>query len=122
MQESLFAGDGEMCALMRSHDWSQTPLGPVEQWPQSLRTTVSIVVSTGHPMVLFWGQDLIQFYNDGYRPSLGKHKHPQALGQRASECWAEIWHIIGPQIHNVMTKGKESWHGSTRSFRSQWLL
>lgn len=69
MQESLFAGDGEMCALMRSHDWSQTPLGPVEQWPQSLRTTVSIVVSTGHPMVLFWGQDLIQFYNDGYRPA-----------------------------------------------------
>ncbi|MBH8564173.1 PAS domain-containing protein [Nostoc sp. CENA67] len=108
--EGLFAGDGEMCALMRSHDWSQTPLGPVKQWPQSLRTTVSILLSTRHPMVLFWGPDLVQFYNDGYRPSLGAHKHPQALGQRGSDCWAEIWQIIGPQIHNVMTEGQETWH------------
>ncbi|QSJ19962.1 GAF domain-containing protein [Nostoc sp. UHCC 0702] len=108
--EGLFAGDGEMCALMRSHDWSQTPLGPVEQWPQSLRTTLSILLSTRHPMVLFWGPDLVQFYNDGYRPSLGAHKHPQALGQRGSECWAEIWHIIGPQIHSVMTQAQETWH------------
>ncbi|BAZ49496.1 response regulator receiver modulated diguanylate cyclase/phosphodiesterase with PAS/PAC sensor(s) [Nostoc sp. NIES-4103] len=108
--EGLFAGDGEMCALMRSHDWSQTPLGPVKQWPQSLRTTVSILLSTRHPMVLFWGPDLVQFYNDGYRPSLGAHKHPQALGQRGSDCWTEIWHIIGPQIHSVMTQGQETWH------------
>jgi hypothetical protein len=61
-------------------------------------------------MVLFWGQDLVQFYNDGYRPSLGAHKHPQALGQRGSECWAEIWHIIGPQIQSVMTRAEETWH------------
>lgn len=108
--ERLFVGDGEMCALMRSHDWSQTPLGSVEQWPQSLRTTLSILLSTGHPMVLFWGPDLVQFYNDGYRPSLGAHKHPQALGQRGAECWMEIWHIIGPQIQGVMTQGKETWY------------
>ena len=61
-------------------------------------------------MFLWWGPELIQFYNDGYRPSIREDKHPKALGQRGIECWPEIWHIIGPQIEAVMTKGESTWH------------
>lgn len=110
LSEEIFAGGGEMGGLMRSLDWSKTPLGSLEGWSQSLRTSVSILLNTRHPMFLFWGSELVQFYNDGYRPSLGVHKHPQALGQRAQECWNEIWHIIGPQIHSVMLRAQETWH------------
>jgi PAS domain S-box-containing protein len=61
-------------------------------------------------MFLWWGKDLVQFYNDAYRPSIGSDKHPSALGQNAIECWPEVWPIIGPQIEAVMTSGQASWH------------
>jgi len=61
-------------------------------------------------MFLWWGKELIQFYNDGYRPSIREDKHPLALGQRGKECWPEIWPIIGPQIDAVMADGTASWH------------
>jgi signal transduction histidine kinase len=61
-------------------------------------------------MFLWWGDDLVQFYNDAYRPSIREDKHPQALGQPGRECWPEIWPIIGPQIDAVMTRGEASWH------------
>ena len=61
-------------------------------------------------MFLWWGDDLIQFYNDAYRPSIREDKHPRALGQPGRECWQEIWHVIGPQIDAVMTRGEASWH------------
>ena len=61
-------------------------------------------------MFLWWGDDLIQFYNDAYRPSIREDKHPHALGQPGRECWQEIWHIIGPQIDAVMTRGEATWH------------
>jgi CheY-like chemotaxis protein len=104
------SGGGEMGARMRAFDWSRTPLGPVADWPQSLRTAVSILLSSRHPMFIWWGPELVQFYNDGYRPSLGTHMHPGALGQRGEECWTEIWPIIGPQIAGVMSRGQETWH------------
>src|SRR5215203_5641652 len=93
----LLSGGGEMGQLIRSHDWSDTPVGPVQFWPQSLLTTLSIVINSQFPMFLWWGTELIQFYNDAYRPSLGvTGKHPSALGQKADECWPEIWNIIKP--------------------------
>ncbi|HEV7519147.1 MAG TPA: ATP-binding protein [Thermoanaerobaculia bacterium] len=99
-----------MGVLVRAFDWSKTPLGPVGGWPQSLRTAVSILLSSRHPMFIWWGPELVQFYNDGYRPSLGTQMHPGALGQRGEECWTEIWPIIGPQIEGVMSQGQETWH------------
>lgn len=97
-------GGGEMGALTRAFDWTSTPLGPVDQWPQTLKTTVGIVLHSKFPMFLWWGEEMIQFYNDAYRPSLGDHgKHPQALGQRAVECWPEIWDVIYPLIVQVKT-------------------
>lgn len=109
-KEQFLLGGGEMGQLTREKDWSQTVLGPPSQWPQSLRTTLSILLSSKFPMFLFWGPELIQFYNDAYRPSLGiDGKHPTALGQRGEECWKEIWFYIGPIIERVRAGGEASW-------------
>jgi signal transduction histidine kinase/DNA-binding response OmpR family regulator len=105
----IFAGGGEMGELMRTLDWSQTPLGPVEQWPQSLRTAVSICLMSRFPMLIWWGPELVMLYNDAYRPILGANKHPQAMGQRGRECWPEIWDIIGPMLQGVLTQGDATW-------------
>ncbi len=99
-----------MGALTRARDWSASPLGPPETWPQSLRTAVRILLNTNHPMFIWWGPQLIQFYNDAYRQTMGPERHPSALGQRGRECWGEIWHIIGPQIEQVMSGGGATWH------------
>ena len=103
-------GAGEMATLTRAFDWSTTPLGPVESWPASLRTTVSTLLASRHAMFLWWGPDLIQFYNDAYRPSLGPDRHPSALGAPGRECWAEIWPTIGPEVESIMAGGDATWH------------
>jgi signal transduction histidine kinase len=109
--EQLFDGPGEMRSLCRALDWSRTALGPVSTWPVSLRTTLAVLLSSRHPMFLFWGPDLMQFYNDAYRPSLAEGgRHPRALGMRGVEFWTEIWDIIGPQIDQVMSGGEATWH------------
>lgn len=107
---SLILGQGEMADLTRRFDWAKTPLGSVEAWPDILVATVNLVLASRHPMFLWWGPDLIQFYNDGYRPSIRNDKHPAALGQRGMECWPEIWPIIGPQIEAVMGRGVSTWN------------
>ena len=99
-----------MGALTRAYDWSASPLGEPGSWPQSLRTAVRIVLNTNHPMFIWWGAELIQFYNDAYRQTMGPERHPSALGQRGRECWVEIWDIIGPQIEQVMRGGGATWH------------
>jgi signal transduction histidine kinase len=103
-------GTGEMADLTRTFDWSQTSIGSIDCWPEVLLNTVSTLLNSRHPMFLWWGEDLIQFYNDAYRPSLGEGKHPTALGQKGEDCWPEIWPIIFPQIEAVMTRGEASWH------------
>jgi PAS domain S-box-containing protein len=106
----FLAGGGEMGGLTRSFDWAANPLGPPDGWPQSLRTAVRILLNTNHPMFIWWGPELIQFYNDAYRQTMGPERHPSALGQSGRECWAEIWDIIGPQIEQVMSGGGATWH------------
>lgn len=97
----LLGGD-EMGELIRSIDWSKTPVGAVETWPQSLRTAVSIMLNTHFPMYIAWGKDFTQFYNDGYRPILGSTKHPAAMGKSTKFTFAEIWNIIGPMFEGVL--------------------
>src|ERR1700684_2136468 len=106
----FLAGGGEMGALTRAHRWAASPLGPPEAWPQSLRTAARLLLNTNHPMLLWWGPQLIQFYNDAYRQTMGPEFHPAALGQRCRECWEEIWDILAPQIQQVMTSGEGTSH------------
>lgn len=103
-------GGGEMGTLTRSFNWSETALGTPDKWSQNLLTTLSILLHSKFPMFLWWGNDLIQFYNDAYKPSLGNEgKHPKALGQKGEECWPEIWPVIKPLIDQVMAGGEATW-------------
>jgi PAS domain S-box-containing protein len=107
---NFLSGGGEMGALTRSYNWAGTSIGTPEQWPQSLLTTVSILLNSKFPMFLWWGEDHIQFYNDAYRPSMGLDgKHPLALGQKGKECWPEIWPTIYPLIRQVLDGGEATW-------------
>jgi two-component sensor histidine kinase len=106
----FLAGGGEMGALTRGFDWSKTSLGSPGTWPQSLRVTVRLVLTSRHPMFIWWGPELIQFYNDAYRETMGPERHPSALGARGRDCWDEIWDIIGPQIEYVMAGKGATWH------------
>jgi PAS domain S-box-containing protein len=106
---SFLQDGGEMGQLTREYNWAETPIRGPENWPQSLRTSVSIVLNAKFPMLLLWGDDLIQFYNDDFRPSLGMNgKHPTALGQSAEECWNEIWDTIKPLFDKVLS-GEAIW-------------
>jgi len=109
VQEDCLSGGGEMGVLMRSLDWSATPLGSVENWSQSLCTAVSICLSSRFPMLIWWGTELVMLYNDAYRPILGTTKHPQAMGQCGRNCWPEIWDVIGPMLQGVMATGQSTW-------------
>jgi len=101
---------GEMARLITSYDWTQTSLGDPEGWPQSLKTTLSILINSKFPTVLFWGEDLICFYNDAFRPSLGiEGKHPWSLGKKGEVMWAEIWPIIKPWLDQVLSGGESIW-------------
>ncbi len=107
---SKIFGSGEMADRTRTFHWCQTSLGSIDQWPEVLLNAVNTLLNSRHPMFLWWGDDLVQFYNDAYRPSLGEDKHRIALGQKGKDCWPEIWPIIFPQIEAVMTRGEASWH------------
>ncbi|HAC66796.1 MAG TPA: two-component system sensor histidine kinase/response regulator, partial [Pseudomonas sp.] len=99
---------GEMAALMRQKDWSQTPFGPLETWSTALRSAVSICLGSRFPIVLYWGETRALIYNDAWSTVPGR-KHPWALGRAGWEVWAEIWDIIGPMFDHVMTTGEATW-------------
>ena len=103
--DDLFAGGGELGELMRRRDWSASPLGPVEAWPRALRTAVRIMLTSRQPMFVWWGDQLINLYNDAYTAILGG-KHPRALGQPASVVWREIWDDVGPRAASAMEQNE----------------
>lgn len=117
--EDCLAGGGGMGALMRSLDWSTTLVGPVSSWPQSLRTAVSIILSSRFPMLIHWGPEYVQFYNDGFRPILGASKHPGALGQPAYPWWTEIWDLLVPMFDRVMS-GEGTWYENQVVFPNRY--
>ena len=107
--EELFPGNSEMDRLVRSLDWSKTAVGPVETWPQSLRTAVSICLGSRHPIVLWWGPERTMFYNDAYRPMLGESKHPQFFGGSGRSAGPRTLDIIGPMMDHVVDTGEATW-------------
>ena len=102
---NVFAGGGELGGLMRAKDWSLTPLGPPDQWPQSLKTCVRIMLTSRQPMFVWWGEELINLYNDAYKSIVGG-KHPEALGQPASVVWREIWDRSGRARETAMRRNE----------------
>jgi len=100
---------GEMGAKLRAFDWSRTPLGPPQLWPQNLILTAGICLSCRFPTHIWWGPDLIVLYNDEYIRLLGPSRHPAVLGRSAREVWAEKWDRIGPVIGKVLATGRPSW-------------
>jgi signal transduction histidine kinase len=107
LSETLFAGGGEMGALMREHDWSQTPLGAIKTWSQSLRTVVGICLSSPVPHCVIWGRELILLYNDGYRSLIGD-SHPQAFGRPIQENTA-FWHNFRPLLEGILQNGQPAY-------------
>jgi hypothetical protein len=101
LARTRFAGTGEMRERVRELDWASTPLGPVEGWPATLVTIVDVMLGSAFPQILLWGPDLVQIYNDAYRPLIGM-KHPSALGQPIRDCWPELWEISRPQFERVL--------------------
>ncbi len=104
-------GGGEMGALMRATDWSRTRLGPIERWPQSLRTMLGVVCGSRFPMLQWWGPDLLHHYTDAYRPNL-REKHPAARAAPAAEVWAEVWEVAGPMARGVLAGEPRPCRGS----------
>jgi PAS domain S-box-containing protein len=106
--QACLSGGGEMGSLMRSMDWSKTPIGAVESWSPALRMVVRLLLANRFPLLLWWGPHYCQLYNDPYRPVLGA-KHPASMGQPASECFPEIWGVIGPLIDTPFKGGPATW-------------
>ncbi len=111
--DHIFDCEGEMAARLGSLDWASTPLGPLESWSQSLRTSAEIVLRSRYPMLLSWGEDLVMLYNDSFIPTLGT-KHPDAVGGRLPEVFAEVWEAVGPMQRSVLAGGPATWDEDLR--------
>jgi signal transduction histidine kinase len=104
---NFVSAKGEMADLVRTKDWENTSVGNPDSWPSSLRTTLSIILNSNFPMFLFWGKDLVCFYNDAYRPSLGEDgKHPTMLGTTAKESWEEVYDFVLDVTSRVFATGE----------------
>ena len=101
---SFLDDGGELGALIRSTDWSATPLGAPEEWPQSLRSALSICLNSSFPTAIYWGAELRLLYNDAWAP-IPAERHPWALGRPAREVWSDIWDVIGSQFEEVLRTG-----------------
>ena len=104
MEHTFLKGGGEMGEMIRSKDWSETAIGSPDNWPENLQTAVSIILNSQFPMFIWWGPQLITFYNDSYS-SIAGEKHPKALGEPGSKVWSEIWDVVGPLADEVMVQG-----------------
>lgn len=114
--DMLFEATGTMGELIRNKDWSTTSLGAIESWPQSLKTAVSIILNSQHPMFVAWGSEQVFIYNDAYIQVLSLSKHPWALGQPFAQVWKEIWDVCGPIAARVFQEAKASFVDNVRLF------
>lgn len=108
VEATFLSGGGDMGARMRRLDWTATALGPVDGWPEALRSATSIMLNSRFPIALYWGEERALLYNDAWSPIPGG-KHPWALGQPGQAVWPEIWDAIGPLFERVMQTGEGVW-------------
>ncbi|RWK85663.1 MAG: PAS domain S-box protein [Mesorhizobium sp.] len=113
-RESWPRGNGEMARFIREYPWSESPLGPIETWTLSLRTTVDLMLAAEAQIVLFCGPEFVALYNDAYAPTIGD-KHPRALGRPAEENWSELWTDLEPLLRGVLETG-ETYSARDRPF------
>ncbi len=111
---SFLPARSEMAGLIRSRDWTQSPLGPPEQWPSELRRTLALCLASSFPLCLAWGEDRVQLYNDGYAALCGP-KHPEAFGQDFRECWDSAWPVIGAAFEGAL-QGETTMFTNTQMF------
>src|SRR5437870_3179797 len=116
---ALTEAGGEVGRLLCAVDWRESPVGPFESWPQSLKTALSICLASRFPMLVWWGPDLVVFYNDAYIALAGPAKHPQYLGRPAREQWSEIWEALRPLTEQVLQTGKATWAESMELYMSR---
>ena len=105
----LFDGDTGMSARCRAFGWAATSLGPAERWSPALQAMAGVVLQARQPMILWWGPDLVQLYNDACRPMFGDRER-DALGARAREFWRDAWPVVGPEIERMLEGGEATWH------------
>src|SRR5271154_3287713 len=110
--EGLIRSSGRMAELIRTHNWSSIPLGPIEDWSEALLLSANLMLSCAFPSLVFWGKELVQLYNDAFIPLLAE-RHPSGLGQTAKECWGDAWQIVGPNLKRVMKDGETVFHENT---------
>lgn len=103
VDEFDFLTSAGMGLMMRRHDWSRTPLGPMNTWPQSLRSALRVCLASSFPIGIYWGPQLTLLYNDAWGSILGS-KHPWALGRAGCDVWPKIWDTIGA----MFTQGPQS--------------
>ena len=115
LRQALLSGD-QVARDLAAVDWAATPLGPIQEWPQSLATVVRILLSSRFAMWMAWGPELTFFCNDAYRRDTLGTKYPWALGRSAREVWAEIWPDIGPRIDRVVGTGDSTWDEALQLF------
>jgi signal transduction histidine kinase/CheY-like chemotaxis protein len=116
IQADFLSGTLGMGDRIREFDWTRTPLGSIETWPQSLKTSVSLILGSRHPMWIGWGPEMTFLYNDAYLHVLGPTKHRRALGRPASEVWAEIWDVCGPLADKVFKSAEATFADDVRLF------
>jgi|GEM_PF-320429 len=100
--KAFLEGGGETAALMRTHCWDDTPLGPIRSWPQSLRSALGIALRSSTASAIFWGADHHFLYNDGWAALLRDGRHPWALGRPAREVLADVWPVLADQFGRVL--------------------
>jgi PAS domain S-box-containing protein len=106
--ERLIRGKSQMADLIRTHDWSSSPAGQIEDWSEGLLYSTNLMLACAFPSLVFWGNELVQIYNDAFIPLLAE-RHPSGLGQRAEDCWSDAWQIVGPNLKRVM-ENRETVH------------
>ena len=116
---TFLEGGGEMGDRIRNFPWHETSLGPIEFWPQSLKTSIGLMLNSQHPIWIGWGLKGIFLYNDPYIGVLSAAKHPRALGRPAAEVWSEIWDYCGPLADKVLQRGEASFVNDVRLFMNR---